>query len=644
MIKNSWGTDWGASGPYPGCAWVAYGAANIGDRTSAIAGYKNPGDIIFYHDECGWMGYTMGYSSTKVYGAVRFTPAQNSTLTAVDFWAVNASMTYEIKVFDTLTDVGDGKCEFSTQLGTTQTETTNEKGYYSIQLDTPVQLECGNNFIVQVNITTTESGNNLPIDYYTASSHSWLPAWSGIATFSGESYCSLYGSQFTTSPYDIGIRARTVAEHATTYNEAGRYIEGTNVSVNTTGAFNRSYNVTGIPLMFQINNTLNATADSFTITNQTGLTTNGTSGMSNDDWFWVNATTAGIYGVNVTNDNNVSEYVNFTVVYYTKGAWNDTDSDKTHDAGEPFWGNIQDAIDNTNAGSTIAVHNGTYTENVDVSKQLTIQSESGFAVTVVKASISSDHVFEITADYVNISGFTAKDATGIEKAGIYLGNGIDHCNISYNNATNNYRGIYLLSSSYSTLTNNTLTNNNEGIWLFISCNYNNLTNNTASNNTDYDFYSDVNSHSNTVGNLTISSYPTTNTSVVGGTDQFANESVSLNPSAADGQYNVTVTMYDNASNYNVSYQNDSVVKDDLPTVTEVSPADESTGVAITTTISATFSEAMNTTSVEDAFSISPIVTGTKSWAGNKMVFRPNLAYSTPYTMTINASIAKQPPR
>jgi PGF-CTERM protein len=56
---------------------------------------------------------------------------------------------------------------------------------------------------------------------------------------------------------------------------------------------------------------------------------------------------------------------------------------------------------------------------------------------------------------------------------------------------------------------------------------------------------------------------TTNVGVVGGTNQPANVSFNLNSTAADGRYNVSVEMYDNASNYNISYQNNSVVKDEV---------------------------------------------------------------------------------
>ncbi|HID19451.1 MAG TPA: hypothetical protein EYP28_00700 [Methanophagales archaeon] len=98
----------------------------------------------------------------------------------------------------------------------------------------------------------------------------------------------------------------------TTYNEPGKYIEGTNVSVNTLDAFNRSW--INIPLTFQVNNTLNATAANFSVTNQTGLTVNKTS-LNATEWFQVNATTADVYWVNVSNSENQSEYVYFTVEY-----------------------------------------------------------------------------------------------------------------------------------------------------------------------------------------------------------------------------------------------------------------------------------------------------------------------------------------
>jgi hypothetical protein len=85
-----------------------------------------------------------------------------------------------------------------------------------------------------------------------------------------------------------------IASAQTSYNETGKYIEGINVSVNTSEDFNRSD--INVPLMFQINNTLNESATSFNVTNQSGLTTNATGrDLAANEWFWVNATKAGTY-------------------------------------------------------------------------------------------------------------------------------------------------------------------------------------------------------------------------------------------------------------------------------------------------------------------------------------------------------------
>jgi parallel beta-helix repeat protein len=165
---------------------------------------------------------------------------------------------------------------------------------------------------------------------------------------------------------------------------------------------------------------------------------------------------------------------------------------------------IQDAIDNATAGDTICVKDGTYTENVNVDTQLTIRSENGAGSTTVNALYPNDHVFEVTADYVSISGFTVKCATSSRKeGGIYLGSYIEHCNIFDNKVMDNDNGIYLQDSSkHNTITSNTVSNNDFGVRLSHSSN-NTISNNTVLNN-KYGILLDSSSsntiHSNTASN------------------------------------------------------------------------------------------------------------------------------------------------
>ena len=142
---------------------------------------------------------------------------------------------------------------------------------------------------------------------------------------------------------------------------------------------------------------------------------------------------------------------------------------------------IQVAVDNATAGGSVFVWNGSYSENVDVNKTLTLDGEGADVVTVTAAD-PGDHVFEVKADYVNISGFVVRGATDNYRAGIRLTNA-DYCNISENNAYGDAHCIYLSSSSNNTLTSNTASNNMYGSGITLSSSSNNtLANNTANSN------------------------------------------------------------------------------------------------------------------------------------------------------------------
>ncbi|MDD5447405.1 MAG: NosD domain-containing protein, partial [Methanocellales archaeon] len=142
---------------------------------------------------------------------------------------------------------------------------------------------------------------------------------------------------------------------------------------------------------------------------------------------------------------------------------------------------IQAAVNAASEGDTIIMRDGTYIENVDIDRRLTIKSENGADFTLVQAQDSDDNLFYVRADYVNLSGFTLTGATGVIRAGIYLDES-NYCNISSNNVSSNYYGTYLYSSGSNTISNNTVSDNWRGIDLSYSSSNNTISNNNVSNN------------------------------------------------------------------------------------------------------------------------------------------------------------------
>ena len=73
-----------------------------------------------------------------------------------------------------------------------------------------------------------------------------------------------------------------------------------------------------------------------------------------------------------------------------------------------------------------------------------------------------------------------------------------------------------------------------------------------------------------------------------------------------------------------------------PTITITSPSNGATNVATSAAVSVTFSEAMENTLTQNAFSISPAVSGAFSWSDNTMTYTPSVSlnFATTYNITI----------
>ncbi len=128
---------------------------------------------------------------------------------------------------------------------------------------------------------------------------------------------------------------------------------------------------------------------------------------------------------------------------------------------------ITDAIANANESDIILVSSGTYTENILINKSITITG-NGSASTQIISADRYDNTIEVTADNVNISGFTIKNLGG-DYACVQL-NTVNNCQILNNHIENGENSIYLINSNNNIIKDNTVEDNNNGIYLWTSNN------------------------------------------------------------------------------------------------------------------------------------------------------------------------------
>jgi parallel beta-helix repeat protein len=157
---------------------------------------------------------------------------------------------------------------------------------------------------------------------------------------------------------------------------------------------------------------------------------------------------------------------------------------------------IQAAIDNATNGDTVYVYSGTYFEEISVNKSINLIGEDK-NTTVIKGS-GMWLVVHVRADYVNITGFNITNG-GWNDPGIYITD-VRYCTITNNIISNNDNGItsWLLRSSI--IGNNTLYSNlGNGITLYQAQN-SIITDNIVMNSSGHGIYLEESSNITIVNN------------------------------------------------------------------------------------------------------------------------------------------------
>ena len=181
LCRNSWGTWFGNSGYF----WLSYADTSIDDTVYVFnVNSADKYDNNYQYDGCLWYSYIT--SSNGVYNT--FTAQKNEYLDAVNISLLGAA-DYDITVKVFVNPEGTASQFLSTTPATTKNYHAKYAGIYTIDLDTPVYLEEGDEFVVYYIINSC-SGTA----YYTFSRNfdfSWIAGTedvTGAKSYFGNGY------------------------------------------------------------------------------------------------------------------------------------------------------------------------------------------------------------------------------------------------------------------------------------------------------------------------------------------------------------------------------------------------------------------------------------------------------------------------